>query len=436
MRRLALSLLTSPAEPPAGQGEAGALARSRVELLTAMGARDAAIAPPPGGRAGGRRGGHRPDHERPPARGARLRRRVRAHPGQGGPRGRVLAPGAHSLSGPRRPDRGCDARARTPAGDGCCARSSLRRRDLRHGRAGRASGGRACRSHRLACRRLAAGTAADSRRGGREGGARSVARNCRRPGIAAGCQADGGRARRGDRRALHRIPARPLYREMAFSAEERADAPGAGRSAGAAARPSAHAAGNRSPDGTRLAGRAAGGRALPGRGAGRLRDGGTVVCGGGADRSVHAGACLVQRHCRAGAVCGRRPGGGCVLVRARQPGSPARSRGGARRGAALAADAPERRRDSPEDGPLRGMAGAAGPTRGERAVALVRANWLVMLVDALGGRIDPEVWDRLLAEGAADAGPGAGAGARAWPSHGGRRGAARRERPDGAAPAG
>ena len=36
---------------------------------------------------------------------------------------------------------------------------------------------------------------------------------------------------------------------------------------------------------------------------------------------------------------------------------------------------------------------------GERNVALARANWLVILVDALGGRIDPEVWDRLLAEG-------------------------------------
>ena len=36
---------------------------------------------------------------------------------------------------------------------------------------------------------------------------------------------------------------------------------------------------------------------------------------------------------------------------------------------------------------------------GERSVALVRANWLVVLADALGGQIDPEVWDRLLAEG-------------------------------------
>ena len=36
---------------------------------------------------------------------------------------------------------------------------------------------------------------------------------------------------------------------------------------------------------------------------------------------------------------------------------------------------------------------------GERAVALARANWLVILVDALGGQIDPEVWDGLLAEG-------------------------------------
>ena len=54
MRGLALSLLTSPAEPPAGPGEAGALVMSRVERLTAMGARDAAVAllqaaGPPGG---------------------------------------------------------------------------------------------------------------------------------------------------------------------------------------------------------------------------------------------------------------------------------------------------------------------------------------------------------------------------------------------------
>ena len=44
MRRLALSLLTSPAEPPAGPGEAGALIMARVQRLTAMGARDAAVA--------------------------------------------------------------------------------------------------------------------------------------------------------------------------------------------------------------------------------------------------------------------------------------------------------------------------------------------------------------------------------------------------------
>ena len=41
---------------------------------------------------------------------------------------------------------------------------------------------------------------------------------------------------------------------------------------------------------------------------------------------------------------------------------------------------------------------------GERSVALVRANWLVALADALGGQIDPEVWDRLLAEGRPTAG--------------------------------
>ena len=44
MRRLTLALLTSPAQPPSGQGEAGALVLARVERLVAMGARDAALA--------------------------------------------------------------------------------------------------------------------------------------------------------------------------------------------------------------------------------------------------------------------------------------------------------------------------------------------------------------------------------------------------------
>ena len=44
MRRLALALLTSPAQPPAGQGEVGALVLERVGRLVAMGARDAALA--------------------------------------------------------------------------------------------------------------------------------------------------------------------------------------------------------------------------------------------------------------------------------------------------------------------------------------------------------------------------------------------------------
>ena len=43
-RRLALALLTSPAQPPAGRGEAGALVLARVGRLVAMGARDAALA--------------------------------------------------------------------------------------------------------------------------------------------------------------------------------------------------------------------------------------------------------------------------------------------------------------------------------------------------------------------------------------------------------
>ena len=43
MRQLALSLLTSPAQPPAGPGEAGALVLARVGRLVAMGARDAAL---------------------------------------------------------------------------------------------------------------------------------------------------------------------------------------------------------------------------------------------------------------------------------------------------------------------------------------------------------------------------------------------------------
>ena len=33
---------------------------------------------------------------------------------------------------------------------------------------------------------------------------------------------------------------------------------------------------------------------------------------------------------------------------------------------------------------------------GGRTVAVARANWLAILVDALGGRVDPQVWDRLL----------------------------------------
>ena len=44
MRRLALALLTSPAQPPAGQGEAGALVLARVGRLVDMGARDASLA--------------------------------------------------------------------------------------------------------------------------------------------------------------------------------------------------------------------------------------------------------------------------------------------------------------------------------------------------------------------------------------------------------
>ena len=44
MRRLALALLTSPARPPAGQGEAGALVLARVGRLVDMGARDTALA--------------------------------------------------------------------------------------------------------------------------------------------------------------------------------------------------------------------------------------------------------------------------------------------------------------------------------------------------------------------------------------------------------
>ena len=35
----------------------------------------------------------------------------------------------------------------------------------------------------------------------------------------------------------------------------------------------------------------------------------------------------------------------------------------------------------------------------ESGAALARQSWLAMLVDALGGRVDPEVWDHLLAEG-------------------------------------
>ena len=55
VRRLALALLTSPVQPPAGAGEAGALALARAERLAAMGARGHALAlleraGPPGGK--------------------------------------------------------------------------------------------------------------------------------------------------------------------------------------------------------------------------------------------------------------------------------------------------------------------------------------------------------------------------------------------------
>lgn len=43
-RRLALALLISPAQPPAGAGEPGSLVRARAERLAAMGARDHALA--------------------------------------------------------------------------------------------------------------------------------------------------------------------------------------------------------------------------------------------------------------------------------------------------------------------------------------------------------------------------------------------------------
>ena len=55
VRRLALALLTSPSQPPAGAGETGALALARAERLAAMGARGHALAlleraGPPGGK--------------------------------------------------------------------------------------------------------------------------------------------------------------------------------------------------------------------------------------------------------------------------------------------------------------------------------------------------------------------------------------------------
>ena len=62
---------------------------------------------------------------------------VRADPGQGGSRRRqLLAPGAHSLSGPCRLDRGSNAGSGASARDGCRARSGFRRHDLRHGGVG------------------------------------------------------------------------------------------------------------------------------------------------------------------------------------------------------------------------------------------------------------------------------------------------------------
>ena len=397
MRGLALSLLTSPAEPPAGQGEAGALALARVERLAAMGARDAAIALlQAGGPPGGAEAIARITNDRRLAEldYAAVCERIlgKAGPGDGyWRRVRILCQ-AHGglieaatlglellLETAAEPDQVFDDAIYATAGlaepevDGRAAPTALR-----------------VAAWRLAQLPIPAEAVAkaspdllSAMAGARESppGARLMA--------AERAEATG---------ALSIESLRDLYREMAFSDEERADAlaqvealePSLGRS---------------------LMLQAIEAQTSPALRAELLAAGLFLAeAQGGYGTAARAFADAVRsvpstpEHVWFSAAAGR------ALFAAGD-------RDGAAAWYALAS------REAPRDAeaaqaavrlwPLMLLSGeeihlktapfevwlALRAEEGERAVALVRANWLVILADALGGRIDPEVWDRLLAEG-------------------------------------
>ena len=208
MRRLALSLLTSPAQPPAGPGEAGALVLARVGRLVAMGARDAALALlESAGLESGPTLSARIENDRHLA-ALDLDAACEQILGKAGRAGdgywrRVRI----SLSGQRRPDRSRDA------GPGAPARGPMPRPIKRL--TTRSTPWRGWQSRwwtrspirtPLRVRRLAACAIPDLCASGGEGGTRCATGDRRCAGVAAGATAAGGRARGGGRNAHHRGP--------------------------------------------------------------------------------------------------------------------------------------------------------------------------------------------------------------------------------------
>ena len=397
MRGLALSLLTSPAVPPAGPGAAGALAMSRVERLTAMGARDAAIAllqaaGPPGGADAVAR--IRNDSWLAALDYAAACERVLGKAGRGDGywrRVRILCQAHAGLieaatlglellwETDAAPDLAFDdtiyamAGLAEPAVDGSADPTPLRVA--------------AWRLAQLPIPAQAAATAPPDLLPAIVSAPESLPRT--RLMAAERAEATG---------ALSIEALRALYREMAFSAEEQADAlaqvealePALGRSLmlqaveaqtapalwaellatalflaeaqgayGTAARALAHVVQTVPPTAEHVWFSGAAGRALFAAGDREGVEAWYALAGAEAPRDAEAARAAVRLW------------------------------------------------------PLRLLSGdeihlktapfevwlALRAEEGERAVALARANWLAILVDALGGQIDPEVWDRLLAEG-------------------------------------
>ena len=397
MRGLALSLLTSPAVPPAGPGELGALAMSRVERLTAMGARDAAIAllraagPPGGADAIARIGNDRllAALDYPTAcegvlgkagRGEGYWRRMRilcqAHAG-------LIEAATLGLELLRETDAAPDlafdetiyamAGLAEPAVDGNAEPTPLRVA--------------AWRLAQLPIPAKAAETAPSDLLAAIVSAPESLPRT--RLMAAERAEATG---------ALSIESLRTLYREMAFSAEELADAlaqvevlePALGRS---------------------LMLQAVEAQTAPALRAELLATALFLAEAQGAyGTAARALAHVVQtvppttEHVWFSGAAGR-----ALFAAGDQEGAEAWY-------ALASQEAPrdaEAARAAVRLWPLRLLSGeeihlkatpfevwlALRAEEGERAVALARASWLVILADALGGQVDPEVWDRLLAEG-------------------------------------